>query len=116
MYYTETCLQVFPRFCYISDDSLLQVLSDNLSVTSLSPHLPSIFTALHSLLTHSPGKEGDPVVITAVASVEGEQLCLTEPVSPSSSCIHMRALSLSLSLISDLTPKGREACHLCLLG
>ena len=79
-------MQTFPRFFYVSDNSLLQILSSPLSPSSLTPYLPSLFTNTRSLITLSPGdKEEDkeeeaPAIITAVESAEGEHLDLTEPV------------------------------------
>ena len=79
-------MQAFPRFFYVSDDSLLQILSSPLSPSSLTPYLPSLFTNTRSLITQSPGtkeedkKEEAPVIITAVESAEGERLDLVEPV------------------------------------
>lgn len=73
--------QAFPRFFYASDDSLLQILSSPFSPSSLTPYLPELFTSIRSLVTSSPDNEGDPVIITAVKSIEGEQLDLTEPVN-----------------------------------
>lgn len=73
--------QAFPRFFYVSDDSLLQILSSPFSPSSLTPYLPELFTSIRSLITSSPDNESDPVIITAVKSVEGEQLDLTEPVN-----------------------------------
>ena len=73
--------QAFPRFFYASDDSLLQILSSPFSPSSLTPYLPELFTSIRSLVTSSPDNEGDPVIITAVKSIEGEQLDLTKPVN-----------------------------------
>ena len=75
-------MQAFPRFFYVSDDSLLQILSSPLSPSSLTRHLPTLFTNTRSLVTCRPNNKGeDPVIITAVESVEGERLNLTDPVS-----------------------------------
>ena len=50
------------------------------------------------------------VVMTAAAGGDIDTLSSFLKQNPS------QVSDLSLSLISDLTPKGREACHLCLLG
>ena len=73
-----SAVQVFPRFFYVSDDSLLSILSNPMSVSSIQPHLVSLFGALsHLSLTQD---EGEPPLITAVESTEGERLELLTPV------------------------------------
>ena len=72
--------QAFPRFYYVSDDSLLSILSSPHSTHSLQPHLGSLFAAVTNIIVSSPQDEETPV-ITAVESPEGEILQLELPVS-----------------------------------
>ena len=72
--------QAFPRFYYVSDDSLLSILSSPSSTHSLQPHLGSLFAAVTNIIVSSPQDEETPV-ITAVESPEGEVLQLELPVS-----------------------------------
>ena len=70
--------QAFPRFHFVSDDSLLSILSNSASVTSLQPHLRSLFASAASLTS---SKYRGEHIVTTVTSIEGEQLQLTNPVS-----------------------------------
>lgn len=72
-------VKVFPRFFFVSDDSLLSILSNPMSVTSIQPHLISLFGAMNNIVLAPSGNGEDPV-ITAVESVEGERLDLVSPV------------------------------------
>ena len=72
---------MFPRFFYVSDDSLLSVLSNPMSVSSIQPHLASLFGGMGNLvLADSTSSHGEAPVIIAVASVDGEKLPLHTPV------------------------------------
>ncbi len=70
--------QVFPRLYYVSDDFLLSVLSDP---SSLHTHLHTLFGGVAALVTTPTLGKGEPPVITAVESVEGERLQLTKQVT-----------------------------------
>ncbi len=74
-------IQVFPRLFYVSDDSLLSVLSNPKSVTSLKPHLVSLFGAVGDVVVAGSSQNGETPVITAVESIQGECLNLINPVS-----------------------------------
>ena len=74
------CLQVFPRFYFVSDDSLLTVLSNSTSVDSVKPHLSSLFNDVSRIMSSSSTDEDVPL-ITGVESCEGEVLQLNQPVS-----------------------------------
>lgn len=75
--------QAFPRFYYVSDDSLLDILSSPTSTQPLLPHLHSLFAAVRSLAVDSTDEE-EPPAITTVVSEEGEELKLSEPVRSAS--------------------------------
>ena len=64
----------------MSDDSLLSILSNSVSVESVKPHLCSFFNDVGSIvLTKKPNE--DVPSITGVESREGETLKLNQPVS-----------------------------------
>jgi hypothetical protein len=63
----------------VSDDSLLSILSDPMSVSSMQPHLISLFGAMSNIILAPPVVGEDPIII-AVESVEGERLNLVSPV------------------------------------
>ena len=71
---------MFPRFYFVSDDSLLSILSNSLSVESVKPHLSSLFNDVGSIVSADP-TDGDAPLIIGVESHEGEFLRLNQPVS-----------------------------------
>ena len=75
-----TLFQVFPRFFYVSDDSLLSILSNPKSVSSIKPHLVSLFGAIGNVIVTESSHDGGAPVITAVESIQGECLNLINPV------------------------------------
>lgn len=75
-----THVQVFPRFYYVSDDTLLSILSNPTSVTAIQPHLASLFSAAANIVCSSVSGEGGVPNITAIESAEGERLVLSEEV------------------------------------
>ena len=71
---------MFPRFYFVSDDSLLSILSNDVSVESVKPHLNSLFNDVSSIVSSSSNDKDFPV-ITGVESRDGEILPLSQPVS-----------------------------------
>ena len=66
----------------MSDDSLLSILSNPKSVTSIQPHLMSLFGAVSNVIVAGSSNNGmGTPVITAVESIQGERLDLIDPVS-----------------------------------
>ena len=51
-----------------------------MSVSSIQPHLISLFGAMSNLVLEGSAKSGEDPIITAVESVEGETLNLISPV------------------------------------
>ena len=64
----------------MSDDSLLSILSNSVSVESVRPHLSSLFNDVGSIMSAKKMNEDVPS-ITGVESREGETLKLNQPVS-----------------------------------
>ena len=71
---------MFPRFYFVSDDSLLSILSNSTSVESVKPHLSSLFSDVGRIVSAKKLNEDAPV-ITGMESRDGETLKLNEPVS-----------------------------------
>ena len=70
----------------MSDDSLLSILSNSKSVSSIRPHLVSVFGSIGNLLI-DPGLLQGITTIIAVESVEGECLNLISGVSNDEECV-----------------------------
>lgn len=71
--YLETKRSVFPRFYFLSNDELLEILSQTKDVQCVQPHLRKCFDALTAL---DFGPEKKSIDIFAMFSPEGERIPL----------------------------------------
>uniref|UniRef100_A0A8C1R3A1 Dynein, axonemal, heavy chain 1 n=1 Tax=Cyprinus carpio TaxID=7962 RepID=A0A8C1R3A1_CYPCA len=100
--YLETKRSAFPRFYFLSDDELLEILSQTKDPTAVQPHLRKCFenVARVSTLLHTTGliccnmftllllQFQSDLLITHMYSAEGEEVKLSVPVSPSGNVEH----------------------------
>lgn len=88
--YLETKRQFFPRFYFLSNDDLLEILGQSKNPEAVQPHMKKCFDNIKSLdmakmrdhheATHMNSAEGEKVDFKAVVRLEG-------PVEVRSDCI-----------------------------
>ena len=79
--YLEGKRSIFPRFYFISDSALLEILGRGSDATAIQPHLQSIFDGVHRV-TFTASTTGHKL-IAALLSEQGEEIMLVKPVEAS---------------------------------
>ena len=74
--YLETKRMIFPRFFFLSDDELLEILAQTKNVRAVQPHLRKCFENMKKL------KFEDDLRITAMYSAEYEEVKLNPSIYP----------------------------------
>ncbi|XP_011707083.1 PREDICTED: dynein heavy chain 1, axonemal-like, partial [Wasmannia auropunctata] len=75
--YLETKRMIFPRFFFLSDDELLEIIVQSKQVQAVQPHLKKCFENIRELRFENPDLR-----ITRMYSAEYEEVLLRPPICP----------------------------------
>lgn len=96
--YLEKQREMFPRFYFMGNDDLLELLGNSTDSLVISKHIKKLFTGI-SLLNY----DKTLMLIKSVISAEGEEVILKNPVSFNSAGLIDWLTSLDLSIKSTLS-------------
>jgi dynein heavy chain len=78
--YLETKRQIFPRFYFISNDDLLEILGQSKNPPAVQPHFKKLFDNIKSLKM-SKSQIGGKIDASSMFSSEGEEVLFSNPLS-----------------------------------
>ncbi|KAM3857822.1 dynein axonemal heavy chain 2 [Diretmus argenteus] len=78
--YLETKRQIFPRFYFLSNDDLLEILGQSRNPDAMQPHLKKCFDNIKSLRIAKVGIGGSKTEANGMFSADGEFIEFTHPV------------------------------------
>jgi dynein heavy chain 1, cytosolic len=74
--YLERERSSFPRFYFVGDEDLLEIIGNTKNVPRLQKHFKKMFAGVHSIILNE-----DNTIVLGVASKEGEEVIFKNPVS-----------------------------------
>ncbi|KAG5439721.1 hypothetical protein PCANB_000003 [Pneumocystis canis] len=74
--YLEKERTLFPRFYFIGDEDLLEIIGNSNDIKRIQKHFPKMFSGLHNLILNE-----DSTIITGFSSKEGETVFLKKPIN-----------------------------------
>ena len=90
--FLDTKKMAFPRFFFLSNDELLEILSEAKDPLNIQPFVKKCFEAVRELKFEADG------TISGMVSVENEKIPFIESVNPATSganCISLSAMRLT---------------------
>jgi len=102
--YLEVKRVAFPRFFFLSNDAMLEILSQTKDPSTVQPHLGKCFEGISKLRFEGAHKE-----IHAMQSVEGEEVPFSTPVRPrdAKGAVEKWLVQVESSMVEAV----REACE-----
>ncbi|XP_014790579.2 cytoplasmic dynein 1 heavy chain 1 [Octopus bimaculoides] len=74
--YLERERASFPRFYFVGDEDLLEIIGNSKNVTRLQKHFKKMFAGVASIILNN-----DNTIVTGLTSKEGEEIIFSNPVS-----------------------------------
>ena len=74
--YLERERSSFPRFYFVGDEDLLEIIGNTKNVPRLQKHFKKMFAGVYSILLNE-----DTTIVLGVSSKEGEEVVFKNPVS-----------------------------------
>ncbi|KNC55366.1 dynein heavy chain [Thecamonas trahens ATCC 50062] len=100
----------FPRFYFLSNDELLEILAESKNPAAVQPHLLKCFSNVAALEFSAPEPSGrSSMDIVALVSSEGERLVLTRSVKTRSEAVESWLSKVEEAMRSSLKKRGRDA-------
>jgi len=79
--YLERQRQIFPRFYFVNNADLVEIIGNSNEAIKIFPHLSKMFAALTTLQTSSLSDGGAPSSADAMCSKEGEVVGFSSPIN-----------------------------------
>ena len=103
--YLETKRMAFPRFYFLSNDELLEILAQTKNVQAVQPHMSKCFDGIKSL---DFGKDPKSVDIFAMFSGEGERVGLGKNLKARGN-VEQWLGSVEAAMITSLKKQGKDS-------
>ncbi|KAM6908918.1 dynein axonemal heavy chain 2 [Xenentodon cancila] len=78
--YLEAKRQIFPRFYFLSNDDILEILGKSENQDAIQPHLKKCFGNIKSLNLDKAGKTSNRPKAVGMTSADGELIMFSQPV------------------------------------
>lgn len=79
--YLERERSSFPRFYFVGDEDLLEIIGNSKDILRIVKHFKKMFAGISSLLLEG---DGDSLNITGMTSKDGEEVLFSQPIMPAS--------------------------------
>ena len=103
--YLETKRMGFPRFYFLSNDELLEILAETKNVQAVQPHMSKCFDGIKSL---DFGEDPKSVDIFAMFSAEGERVPLGKNLKARGN-VEQWLTAVEAAMVASLKKQGKES-------
>lgn len=116
--YLERERSSFPRFYFVGDEDLLEIIGNSKDIPRIMKHFKKMFAGLSTLLLD---QDEDSLIITGMTSKDGEEVLFSQPIMPTSFARindWLAALEMEMKVtLSDMVVKAvPRLASLCPVG